>query len=101
MMIAGKDYVWLCVGDRCWGKALTEDEAVQLAQRSKWKQGRTGFLRTYNLYLCDKSTTVNECGDINWWKGKGRKNLILLKRVVNGVVQTPPTEDAFKSNGVN
>jgi hypothetical protein len=93
MMIAGRDYLFLCVADGCWGKGFTEEQAIFLACTSAGRK-----IRSYNLYLCDKSTTVNECGDITWWRGKGRKNLILLKRVSGGKVQEPPVEKVHEIN---
>lgn len=84
-MVAGRDYIWLVVGDRCWGIGTTEKEAIG---KCNLMAGRT--VRTHLTYLADKSVSVDEFGNISWFRGKGRKNLLLIRRIAEGVEQTPP-----------
>ncbi len=84
--VAGIDYLFLVVGDRCWGRGKTRAAALKVAR----KEGGTAGLKHHNLYLAPPSARVDEMGSINWKEEEGKPNhLILLETVRGGLVIDP------------
>lgn len=76
----GKDYVYLLVGVRCWGKGTSE----KVAKTNARKEGGPSGVETYNLYLVPPSAYVNEMGDIRWNVEEGKPDHGILIKCVRG-----------------
>jgi hypothetical protein len=73
MLKVPEDYLFLVVGDRCWGKGVSEEEA---------KKKCFGLARKFSkhlVYLVDPSTILDEMGDLVY--PESGRSPILLKRV--------------------
>lgn len=53
---------FLAVGDRCWGKGKTPNEAVKAAV----KEGGREAVRHHQMYLVHPATTVTQMGSIRY-----------------------------------
>jgi len=59
------DYVYLFIGDRCWGKGNSPQAARKVALANGGRYGGKSFF----LWLVDPATSVDGLGDLSWPAG--------------------------------
>lgn len=66
----GSDYLWLVIGDRCWGRGKTLKDAKAECRKAAGPNWRT-YMATLLVYLVPPSTHVDEMGYMSWKKEDG------------------------------
>lgn len=87
-MNLGTDFVFMVIGDRCYGKATTETEAKKNCK----SQATVARLNDYQVYLVPPDTTLDGVGNFQWNPETNKvalKSPILIKTVV-GTSEVPP-----------